>query len=44
MRFQVQVLGRADLCPTIGEMAIWIEQAQQLIVAKRVKGRETRFS
>lgn len=32
MRLQVQNLQRADLCPNLGEMSIWIKQAQQLAV------------
>ncbi|OIP68463.1 MAG: hypothetical protein AUK48_15805 [Oscillatoriales cyanobacterium CG2_30_44_21] len=35
MRLQVQNFNRADLCPDIGEMSIWIKQAQQLM-AKRI--------
>ncbi|TYQ28742.1 DUF4332 domain-containing protein [Pseudanabaena sp. UWO311] len=34
MRLQVQNFNRADLCPDISEMSIWIKQAQQLIAAK----------
>ena len=30
MKFQVQNLRRADLCPSLEEMSIWIEQAQLL--------------
>ena len=30
LRLQVQNLNRADLCPDIGEMSVWIKQAQQL--------------
>ncbi|OYQ66829.1 hypothetical protein B9G53_03030 [Pseudanabaena sp. SR411] len=34
MRLQVQNFNRADLCPDIGEMSIWIKQAQQLMTKK----------
>ena len=34
MRLQVQNFQRADLCPDIAEMSIWIKQAQQLMAAK----------
>ncbi|NUN64462.1 DUF4332 domain-containing protein [Pseudanabaena biceps] len=30
MRLQVKNFQRADLCPSMAEMAIWIKQAQQL--------------
>jgi hypothetical protein len=30
LRLQVQNLNRADLCPDLGQMSIWIKQAQQL--------------
>lgn len=30
MRLQVQNLQRADLCPDMGEISVWIKQAQQL--------------
>lgn len=30
MRLQIQNLQRADLCPNIGEMSVWIKQAQKL--------------
>lgn len=31
MRLQIQNLQRADLCPDMGEMSVWIKQAQQLL-------------
>jgi hypothetical protein len=31
LRLQVQQFRRADLCPDIAEMAIWVKQAQQLL-------------
>ncbi len=34
MRLQVQNFQRADLCPNIAEMSIWIKQAKQLTSAK----------
>lgn len=34
MRLQIQNLQRADLCPTIGEMSVWIKQAQQLALPR----------
>ncbi|MEA5485833.1 MULTISPECIES: DUF4332 domain-containing protein [Pseudanabaena] len=40
MRLQVQNFNRADLCPDIGEMSIWIKQAQQLITKKTHKNPE----
>ncbi len=30
MRLQIQNLQRADLCPDLGEMSVWIKQARQL--------------
>jgi hypothetical protein len=39
-RFQVQILYRADLCPTIELISSWIQQAQQLIAAKNRRLRE----
>lgn len=32
MRLQVQNFNRADLCPDIGEMSVWIKQAKQLSI------------
>ena len=39
MRLQVQNFSRADLCPDISEMSIWIKQAQQLMAAKTLAKR-----
>lgn len=36
-RFQVQILYRADLCPTIGQISNWIQQAQQIISKRNMK-------
>lgn len=41
MRLQVQNFSRADLCPAISDMSIWIKQAQQLMVAKTIAKRLT---
>lgn len=32
MRLQIQNLQRADLCPDIGEMSVWIKQARQILL------------
>ena len=34
LRLQVQNFQRADLCPDLGEMSVWIKQAQQLMAMK----------
>jgi hypothetical protein len=31
LRLQVQNFQRADLCPSIGEMSVWLKQAQKLV-------------
>jgi predicted RecB family nuclease len=39
-RFQVQILQRADLCPSIGQISNWIQQAQQIASQKNMKRKE----
>ncbi len=35
LRLQVQNFQRADLCPDMAEMSIWIKQAQQIMATKK---------